>query len=77
MKLQYLNKIKEIDIYLDKDIKIIKEFAKEVIREVESFENDRHIIKLIYRGKILDDNLKLGNYIKDNDSICFQKFNSK
>lgn len=61
--------MKEIDIYLDKSIKLIKEFAKEVVREHDGFENDKHIIKLIYRGRILDENLKLGNYVKDNDLV--------
>ena len=64
-----MNKTKEIDIYLDKSIKFIKEFAKEIVRENDGFDNEQNIIKLIYRGKILDENLKLGNYIKDSDLI--------
>ena len=64
-----MNKIKEIDIYLDKEIRLIKEFAKEVIRENDAYDNNENVVKLIYRGKLLDDDLKLGNYIKDDDLI--------
>ena len=70
----YLNFSKEVDIFLDKDIKIINGFAQEFVREKEDFEDGVDFVRLLYRGKILKDDRKLGNYVKDDDLIQIFKF---
>ena len=69
MKLHYLDQTKEIDIYLDKEIRFIMEYSKEIVRNRDGFDPQKHALKLFYRGQILDNSKKLGNYVKTNDTV--------
>lgn len=69
MKLCYKGGFKEIDIYLDREIKFLKDFAKEIVREHDTFEKDKHAIRLLYRGAIMDEARKLGNYIRESGPV--------
>ena len=73
--MNYLQHKKIIDIFLDKEIKIISNFAVEFVREKESFNDQTDFIRLFYRGKIMKNDLKIGNYVNGDDLIQIFKFN--
>ena len=54
---------------MDREIRFIKEFAKQIVKEGNGFESDKHIVKLFHRGRIMDDGKKLGDYVNSDDTV--------
>ena len=77
LQMNYLQHSKIIDIYLDKDIQIISNFAVEFVREKEGFNDKNEFIRLLYRGKIMKNSLKLGNYVSGDSLIQIFKFRNE
>ena len=67
--MQYASTRRQIDIYTDKRVKLIKEFAREIIRETDGFDSARHAVKMVYRGRFMDDEMQLGNYVQGDDLV--------
>lgn len=59
----------EIDIFLDKEIRYIQEYVKGIIAEQDHFNSKLNVIRLFYRGEMMDSSKQLGYYVKSNDSI--------
>ena len=69
MDLRYLNFSSKFEANLVDKIIGIKMKAKKLIEESEEFDPIFHEIKLVFRGKILQEDLQLGNYLKKSNVV--------
>ena len=75
LKVQYLNHLQIIQTNLLESIDQISQKVKEFIKTTCKEEDKDCQYILIYRGKIMKKENKIGNYIKDNDLIEVFKTN--
>jgi hypothetical protein len=75
LELRYLNKSSKHEVHLSENILSLKIKAKSLITEIEEFDPSKHEIKLVFRGKIMEDDHCLGNYFDNSNLVqVFKKF---
>jgi len=65
----YLNFSESMDLSLDLTITEVLAKVKPFVKKNEEFDEATSLLKLVYRGKVLAENSKLGVYVKGNDLI--------
>ena len=68
IKLQYLGDMSEVEMSLDDPASKLLAVATEMVKKAETFDPTESMIRLIYQGKMLKTDAKLGAYLKS-DSI--------
>lgn len=75
LELRYLNKSNKSDVKLSDKIIGIKMKAKILIENTDEFDPIKHEIKLVYTGKILEEDYQLGHYLKKGAIVqVFKKY---
>ena len=75
VELRYLNKSSNLDVKLSDKVIGIKMKAKILIENTDQFDPIKHEIKLVYCGKILEEDSQLGNYLKKKAIVqVFKKY---
>ena len=69
VKLQFLNFMETLELTLNDSVADTVQKAIEFVRAKESYDPDVDVVRLVYRGKVLKNEHKLGNYLKGNDLI--------
>jgi len=69
VKFMYLNFTEILELSLDAQVSDILNRLKGFVQKNESFNEGESMLKLVYRGKVLPENSKLGAHIKGNDLI--------
>ncbi len=69
IKFMYLNFSESMDLSLDLTIAEVLAKVKPFVKRNEEYDEAASILKLVYRGKVLTENSKLGAYVKGNDLI--------
>ena len=69
VKFQYLNFNETLELSLDITIGEILNQLRPFVKKSEDYDESLSVLKLVYRGKVLSEAMKLGNYVKGNDLI--------
>ena len=69
IKFQYLNFNETLELSLDETVGEILAKLKPFVKKSEDYDESVSALRLVYRGKVLSEGMKIGNYIKGNDLI--------